>query len=154
MNNNFILMDQSPQQNLFDVKLNDPGKLYIRKFAVAARILILIGVLISLIFITGTIIRTVKVDPSIFANNKPLRLQHRIFPFYTVVYSILVFLQLYFYWKVSRCLSRGVNYNNELMFNESFAALYRNALFGIATLFLALLMNAFDLYLAAKYYLN
>jgi hypothetical protein len=147
-------MEQTEQKDLFDIKLTASGKSYIRKFGAATRILIMVGILVSLIFIAGTIIRAVKVDPAIFASNKLLLFQHRIFPLYTAVYSILFFLQIYCYWKVSRDLSKGIDYNDEIKFNESFTALYRNAVFGITTLILSLLMNILDLYFLIEYYLK
>jgi hypothetical protein len=43
---------------------------------------------------------------------------------------------------------------DEATFNGSFTSLYRNAVFGIITLSLALVMNLFDLYLVIKYYIS
>jgi hypothetical protein len=65
-------MDQPAQQDLFEVKLSPSGKLYIRKFEAAARILIIIGSVIALIFIAETIIRAVKINPEIYAGNRLL----------------------------------------------------------------------------------
>ena len=147
-------MDQPAQQDLFEVKLSPSGKLYIRKFEAAARILIIIGSVIALIFIAETIIRAVKIDPEIYAGNRLLLFHHRILPVYTAVYVVLLFLQLYYYWKVSSSLSKGIDYMDEATFNGSFTSLYRNAVFGIITLSLALVMNLFDLYLVIKYYIS
>jgi len=142
-------MEQT-EQGLFGSKLNETGKNYIRKFAAATRILLLIGVLVCLVFLTENIIRLIHYDPHLFSNDKILQFEYRIFPFYAVIYTVLALLQLYYYWKVGRDLKKGGDFNDEVTFNAAFSALYRNAVFSIITFSMSLLINLLDLYVVVK----
>jgi len=42
-------MEKTGREDLFEIKLNDSGKMYIRKFAFISRIIIIIGLVISFI---------------------------------------------------------------------------------------------------------
>lgn len=147
-------MEQTEGKDLFDIKLTTSGKTYIRKFAGVVRVAIFIGIIISLIYLTWAVIRTSRITSIVFEGDKLLRFQYKILPVYTAVHSILFFFQIYYYWKVSRYLSKGIGYNDEVTFNRSFMALYRNAVFGIITLILSLTMALFELYFEIKYYVN
>lgn len=147
-------MYEAEPKDLFETRLNSTGKLYIRKFATLVRYIILLSIIISSLNIIAATVEAIKIDIGIYAGNKLLLLRHKISPFYTAVYFILFAFQIYYYWMVTRYLSRGIKYNDETEFNQSFQALYHHAFFGALTLGLALLMNIFDFYLFTKFYLN
>ncbi|MEI9909843.1 MAG: hypothetical protein WDO71_09340 [Bacteroidota bacterium] len=89
-------MDEARQQGIFDIKITASGKSHIRKFAVAARIVILTGLIISFIHITVTLIRLIKINPAVYPNDKQLQIEHTLIPYYLVIYCVFYFLQMYF----------------------------------------------------------
>jgi len=143
-------MEQTEGQGLFDSKLNESGKMYIRKFAAATRIVLFLGILLSLGHLTGSIIRLAKYDLSRFSNDKILQLEYRIMPFYWPVHVVLALMQLYYYWKLGKNLRKGADYNDETAFNEAFSALYRNAVLAIILFVMTLVVNYLDLYNVIK----
>lgn len=144
-------MEQTEEQTLFDSKLNETGKKYIRKFAAATRTLLLFGILLSLVFLATNIARMVKIDTDVFLN-KAVGLYYKIYPFYSLIYIVVFFSQTYLYWRAGKYLLKGVDFTDESAFNESFAILYRNAVLGIVGLAFSLVVYTFDLYLFIKYF--
>ncbi|HEY6506241.1 MAG TPA: hypothetical protein VIZ28_19830 [Chitinophagaceae bacterium] len=147
-------MEQTEGKDLFEIKLNDPGKMYIRKFAVLARVMILVGLFISLIHITSTVLRYTSFDPELYANYKYYLLEHKFLPYYTVIYCLLFYPQMYTYWQVTKCLRKGLNYNDEAVFNKAFQALFRYSVFGVILMALSVLSYGFELFVFIKYYTN
>ncbi|MBL7745003.1 MAG: hypothetical protein JNN00_16130 [Chitinophagaceae bacterium] len=147
-------MEQTGQQELFEIRLNASGKHYIRRFAGVVRVIILISIIISLLYIVSTLIEVIKLDHSIYSGNKLLLFRRTVTPFYVVVYLALFAMQIYYYWKMTRSALKGVDYNDEEEFNRSFRSLYRHAIFGALTLGFSILLGFFDFYLMIKYYLN
>lgn len=147
-------MDPTEQKDLFDVKLSASGKFYIRKFAIVARIIILIGLIISFIHIASTVIRYINFDPSLYAKYEYLSLENKLLPYYTAFYCILFYPQMYFYWQVTKYLRRGLDFNDDESFNKAFHALFRYSVFGVASILLSSLSYGFELFIYIKYYLN
>ncbi|MDP4263825.1 MAG: hypothetical protein Q8941_14955 [Bacteroidota bacterium] len=56
-------MEQTEQNNLFEIKLNAEGKLYIRNFAGIVRVIILISIALSLLHIVSAIIEAIWMRP-------------------------------------------------------------------------------------------
>jgi len=146
-------MDQTVQNDLFEVRVTRAGKYYIRKFAIIARIIILIGILISLVHVATTVISYIIFDPSKYTGYKYLLLEIRLLPYYTVLFCILFYPQLYYYWKVAKYLQEGLNLNDDDTFNKAFRSLFRYAVFGIASAFLSLLFYGLELLIYVIYYL-
>lgn len=144
-------MEQTEEQALFDSKLNESGKKYIRKFAAATRILLLIGVLFSLVVLTADIVRMFRFESVAFPD-KLVRFYYKTYPFYSIVYVVVFLSQLLLYWRAGKYLLKGADVNDETAFNESFAILYRNAVVGIVGFAISLLVSVFDLYIFLKYY--
>jgi hypothetical protein len=145
-------MEHPENSDLFDVHINPEGKMYIRKLAVVVKGVFLVGFILSLLGIVEMIIRFTRVSSSYFKGGGLLGFQIRIYPVYILIYSVLFFMQLYYYRRASVLLVEGVDYSDDRRFNEAFNVLYRNAVAGIITLSLSLVMNLFDFYLIMKYY--
>jgi len=145
-------MEHQEQPELFDVRMNPEGKMYIRKLAAVVKGVFLVGFILSLLGIVEMIIRFTRVSPSYFKGGGLLGFQIRIYPVYILIYSVLFFTQLYYYRKGAISLVEGIDYSDDRRFNEAFALMYRNAIASIITLSLSLLMNLFDFYLIMKYY--
>lgn len=145
-------MDQTTQDHLFDVKVNASGKLYLRKFAGIARAIILVGLFISLIHLSSTVLRHLTYKSYDLSGNRELWLEYQLLPYYTAIYCILFYPQMYFYWQTTKYLRKGLECNDEETFNKAFRSLYRYAVFGIATVLLSVLSYGFELYEFIKYY--
>jgi len=146
-------MDADNTPDLFEIKLSQEGIRYIRKFANAAKFLILIGALISLLMIAVTAIRlkTDNLDDPTLDFWQEFYI--RSFPYINLVHSILFILQLFYYWKLRRLIAEGMNNKNEIAFNHSFKALYLNAVWGLITLSSSLIATSFDTFIFFRYYI-
>jgi hypothetical protein len=147
-------MEQTEPKDLFDTGISDSGKLYIRKFAAIARIAIFAGILITLIHIAQVTIHETIVNRGIYSRDPILLLEHNVLPYYTALHAILLFLQLYYYWKLSRLLTLAGRSGNEQPLNDSFAALYHFAVYGMIIFILALVFSLLDFYLTVRLHLN
>ena len=147
-------MVQTETHDLFEIKLSASGKTYLRKFAFFTRLMILIGIVISLIHIASTLARHFTIDVSVYDNYEYLLIEHKLLPYYTAFYCLLFYPQMYLYWQVARYLKKGLNYNDEETFNKAFHALLRYSVFGVASLLLSLISYGFELFTLIKYYAN
>jgi hypothetical protein len=147
-------MEPPGHNDLFDLKINPSAKIHIRRFAKIARISIVIGLLISFIHIASTVLRYSAFSESDYADYPYLLLENRLLPFYTIIYCLLFYPQLYLYWQVTQLLKKGLNYDDEQTFNKAFSALSRYALLGLILLMLSILSYGFELFVFIKYYLN
>jgi|SRR5688572_8380834 len=146
-------MEQARQQELFEIKINESGKIFILKFAALARIIIVIGIIISFIHIASSAIWYITFDPTI-SNIDPYRLLNRFLPYYITFYCLFFYPQIYFYWQVTKYFRKGLKYNDEQTFNKAFRSLVRFSAFGIASMILSSLFYGFELFIFIKYYLN
>lgn len=147
-------MTEVRSDDLFDLKLNAYGITYIRKFAVWARLFILIGVVISLVHITSTIAHYFIFDAASYVGFDYLIWEHKLLPYYTVCYCLLFYPQMHLYWQVTRFFKKGLNYNDEKSFNEAFRVLFRSTAFGLASFLLSLISYGFELFVLFKYYVK
>jgi hypothetical protein len=147
-------MEPTETNDLFGIRVNASGKLYIRKFAFFARLMILIAIIISLIHVASTLTRYFVLDPAIYSDYKYLQLEHQLMPYYTAFYCLLFYPQMYLYWQVTRYFKKGMNYNDEETFNKAFQALSRYSVLGVASLILSSISYGFELFVFIKYYVN
>lgn len=147
-------MDQPPQQDLFDIKLTVSGKTYIRKFAILARTLILLSIIISFFHIASTAFWILELRKFDLVRGTDLWIEYTFMPYYIVAYCVLFYPQVYFYWQATKFLKKGVNYNDEESFNKAFRSLFIYAVFGIILLLLSSLSYGFELYRFVKDYLK
>jgi hypothetical protein len=146
--------DQPAQQDLFEIKLTASGKIYIRKFAIIARIIILVGIIISFIHIASTVMWQINLEKYDLGKNSDLWLEYKVLPYYTLVYCILFYSQMYFYWQATKFLRKGLQYNDEKTFNKAFRSLFRYVVFGVASILLSALSYGFELYRYIKDYVR
>ena len=146
-------MGDTIQNDLFEIKVTASGKYYIQKFATVARAIIFVSILISLIHIASTVVGVMIFQPSRYAGYKYILLQAKLSPYYTVAFCIVLYLQLYSYWQVTRYLRIGLELNEEEKFNKAFKLLFRYSAFGLASVLLSLLNYGFELFTYIVYYL-
>lgn len=147
-------MAEDKEISLFQLKLNTSGKIYVRKFAFFSRIIILISIVITLVHIASTVIRYFTLDPSVYDNYEYLQLENTLLPYYTALYCLVFFLQMYLYWQATRHLKKGLNYDDEDTFNKAFHTLFRYSVVGVISLLMSLVFYGFDLFVFVKYYVN
>jgi hypothetical protein len=145
---------QTTDDDLFDIKLSHTGKYYIRKFIIVARVVSIAGIVFSVLNLISTAIQTSNANLSNFKDFKFLLLQMQILPFYTGVQCLLVLIQLWYYWKLTKWLKKSLDYNDERIFNEAFRVLYRYSIPGMVFCILALLMAVLDLMSVIQLYLR
>ena len=145
--------DPHPQEDLFEVKLNATGKFYIQKFASLARVSVGLGVLVTLVSATITIIRLIKVGRPVSIGDGFLGVINSVYPYYSMVHAVIFCLLLYYYGKAAKCLKKGIDYSNDELFNQSFPALYRSTLLAVINFSLTLIVDAPYFIWVIKYYL-
>ena len=139
-------MEQLKKEDIFETRINDLGKLYIRKFSILVRAVIFAGIFISLIHISSTIVRYLLLKPYNFQPGSHDWWDYKLYPYYTLVYCILLYSQLYFYWQTTKYLQRGLMFNDEQTFNKAFRSLFRYALLGLISVSLSILSYGSELY--------
>jgi len=146
-------MDPDNTPDLFEIKLSQEGIRYITKFANVAKFLVLIGALISLLMLVVAAVRLKTDDLNGSSLDFWQEVYFRSFPYINLVHSILFILQLFYYWKLKKLITDGVNNKNEIAFNHSFKALFLNAVWGLITLSSSLVATSFDTFIFFKYYI-
>ena len=148
------MMTEETKSDLFELRVSTSGKIYIRKFAFFSRLIILISIVISLIHVASTLIRHFTLDVSVYDNYEYLKLENTLLPYYTALYCLLFYPQMYLYWQATRHFKKGLNYDDEKTFNKAFHTLFRNSVFGVISLLLSLISYGFELFVFIKYYVN
>src|ERR1700751_6408031 len=100
-------MEQTGEKGLFEMKVSDSGKIFIRKFVSLVRPIILLSILISLLTLAGVLIHAIKIDPRIYGNQSLLLFEHNIMPYYMTIYTMVLFANLYYYWKTAGLLTKA-----------------------------------------------
>lgn len=95
-------MEPTIKTDLFELKINSSGKIYIRKFVTIARIGILVSILLSIILIATTAVSSIIFKPSKYSGFKYLLLQRELLPYYTLVLCVILYLHIYFYWQLTK----------------------------------------------------
>jgi hypothetical protein len=144
-------MEDLNKDSLFDLKLSASGKLYIRKFVFITGVVTIAGVLLSLLFLVESIFRIVHYHPlpGVFPL---LHIRYRFAPFTSIIYSLLIFCQLFFLLRTRKNFSDGVRYSDEEKFGQAFADLYRNSVWSLLAVLLSLLIGLFDFVITLRYH--
>lgn len=116
-------------QDLFDVRINETGKLYLQKFA-------LVGVVImSLITITSIAsiyfwIKAIRYDyyPSVDDNEGIRYWHHFLKPYLNIIVSVAVLLSNWIYTSFPRRMLKALREKDEVAANLNFRWLYRGAI--------------------------
>jgi hypothetical protein len=145
-------MEQTEQQDLFDIKISASAKVYIKKFAVITRIIIFVGIIISFIHIATSVLWLISLEKYTLVKGSDLWIEYKIMPYYTAFYCILFYPQLYFYWQATKYLRKGSKYSDEKTFNKAFKSLFWYAIFGVGSILLSTLSYGFELYRYIKDY--
>lgn len=134
----------SDSNDLFAIRLSDEGIRLIKKFATANKLLILAGLVLCVVHLVSAIIRFVNsFDDS---GLDPFQVFYfRSFPYSIILYASLFGMQLLYYWKFRKLLTDSIKSKNEITFNAAFKAIYRNAIWGIVTIILALILGVVDI---------
>ncbi|MEO8405000.1 MAG: hypothetical protein ABI480_10405 [Chitinophagaceae bacterium] len=136
--------------NLFEVKLDETGRRYIRKLY---RLLTLILIGFTIISIAAGVIQIHRIiryaDKSIVG-----LLPNLILGVEPMVSLFLIFINaiaLVYYYKFAKTISSGVDDDNPIRFNESFKFLYRNVLVNMVSLVLNIVAYIIVLIFEFKY---
>jgi len=144
-------MNEESNNDLFGLRLNEQGIRYVRKFAILVKFVVLTGAISSLflfIISVGRIIDPVYYDQIDFWENA----YFNVYPYFTIILTILLLFQLYYYWKVKFQLEEAIENKNEIVFNESFKSLLQNAIWGLISGIASLIVATIDLLFWIKYY--
>jgi len=145
----------SANEDLFDVKINSSGKYYFRKYAVVVRAIILAGILLSIIHIASSVLWLLVIRRD-YPPEKgtDLWFEYKILPFYVLFYCILLYPQLFFYWRATKFIRLGLKNHDEDAFNNAFRNLFRYAVMALGSVLLSFLSYGFELYMYIKDYLK
>ena len=141
----------SDTNGLFEIRLSDDGIKYIKKFAIANRILLLIGAVLFLLYVYTAINRFFH-DKFDYSGLESFQIFYfKSAPYSAILYAVLFVMQLFYYRRFRKLMIDGVTYKNELVFNKAFKAIYLNAIWGIVTLIFGLGVALLDVVYRIKY---
>jgi hypothetical protein len=135
-------MNEEGHSDLFEIRINETSKKIIRKIYPLISISFILNILLALIIICISIYSFREYDHSI--NGSPKRLYLFIYPFYSIVYSIIATVGGYFYFLFLKKLKWSVVNSDENAFNSSFKYVYRNAVLFLISLTMAFLFTIFE----------
>jgi NADH:ubiquinone oxidoreductase subunit 6 (subunit J) len=145
-------MSTDDTSELFEIKLNDRGIRFIRKFVTLVQIAILTGIVGSLIVFIIDLGRITNNTTDYTALDKWETAYFKSYPFFSLFLTGLFLVQLYYYWKLKEHLEEAINDKNELAFNQSFEALFKNAIWGLVLGVASLIVTVIDLFFWVNYY--
>lgn len=130
-------MDSQQESSLFEIRVNESGRSYIRKFLkiiVPGLIFFLLSFIISLCI-------TVRYILLSFAKTDLVKLPVTLKVTYSfsMLISITNLLAMIFYMRFANSLKNGLAKDDEQLFNRSFLYLSRNALLFLVTMIMTLL---------------
>lgn len=145
-------MELQEGTSLFEIRLNETGQNYIRKFCrliTPVLIFLILTLVINLCVSVKYILLNIDTD-----SRGPIRipLAVKATPYFTIVTSVINFAAVIFYVRFAHSLKRSLAKNDEWMFNESFRYLSQNALLFLVTLITTFLTWGWSL--TAGWFLN
>ena len=135
-------MDNDNDKNLFEIRIDEASKRFIRK----------IHPLVSISFIANVLLAVTIVCVSIYS----LKIQRRIpvdsirgfylrvYPVYTIIYTLIATAGGYYYFLYVKNLRKAVVLSDEGLFNKSFKYVYLNAIFFTIAMVMAFLFSVFQ----------
>jgi len=108
------------------VRLDHTGAAHLKKLLTTTRWLFIIGMLLTLLFIVGNILRNHFINPDRFSSNLPLYLEMRLHNWYVAVYCLFFSWQLVLYLRFVQQANKGAVLLDNTRFNHSFRILYRS----------------------------
>ena len=145
-------MSTDNTSELFEIKLNERGIRFIRKFATLVKIVILTGIAGSLIVFIIDFGRITNDTTDYTALDQWETAYFKSYPFFSLFFAAIFLIQLYYYWKVKQHLEEAINDKNEVAFNESFEALFKNSVWGLILGVASLIITVIDLLFYVNYY--
>ena len=130
--------------NLFDIRLNDLGIRYIRKFATIAQFVFITTVIGSFFFLITGVGRIFT--PYDYSEYDFWYVAYvRAYLYIGVAIQVLSVLQVYYFWKLKKLLKESIANKDEILFNDAFKALFQNAVWGLLLGAAVLILGVFDL---------
>jgi len=135
-------MDNENDKDLFDIRINESAKRFIRKT----------HPLVSISFIANVLLAIVIISVSVYS----LRIQGQrevdsirgfyffFYPIYTILYTIIATVGGYYYFLYMKNLKKAVINSNEDLFNASFKYVYVNAILFTISMVMAFLFAVFQ----------
>lgn len=137
-------------QELFEIKLNSEARSNLRRFTIVARWVILAGIGISLVHIISTVFHHIDYSNYDLENYPLLKAEYKFLPYYTALYCILFYSQLYCYWKAARLIRKALRYSSTEIMTSAFRSLWKYAAFTLATVLLSFASYGFELFRLIK----
>jgi hypothetical protein len=129
-------MEQIPD-NIFEVKLDETGKSYIRKIYKLSGLLLFGGLILTVFLGIIQIVRFIKHNQSNASGLWP-NLILKVYPFINFVLLILNIIALVYYFKFSKGLAKSIADDNPVRFNNSFKYLYSSIVLNLLVVALSL----------------
>jgi hypothetical protein len=131
-------MEPQPESSLFEIRVNENGKNYIRKFC---RLIIpmLIFLILTMAINLFVIVKYLLLNINMGGKSSRITLITRGLPYFSILTAIINFVAVIYYVRFANSLKFSLAKNDEPMFNESFRHLSRNALFFLVTLIMTFL---------------
>lgn len=135
------------ESGIFQVRLTEDGKRYIRKFAAISYALLVLVILQAIIggyWSVRMILRTATTLDSL--SGYKLTLYDKVYPYFSIIFSIAGVVSNIYYLKFPRALLRSIDINDEYGANKAFGLVFRGAVIYLFYLSLAMAMMTWSLF--------
>lgn len=145
-------MEQDQHDHLFGLRLNRAGIVWATRFS---KLIGWVVVLWALMMALHALTAYIMIRSNDGRQNETLfQWLSSIFPFCTLVTTPLLAVQLWYYWKIGKNLKESIRQGDEILFNETFRAMFMNAFFGLVMLVLNVILEGLWTYCLVKLYLS
>ena len=131
-------MESQQESSLFEIRLNETGQRYIRKFCRLV-IPVLIFLIVTMVINLLVTVKYLLLNFSPGGSSIRIPVAMRVTPYFSMVTAIINFLAVIYYIRFANSLKRSLAKNDEQMFNMSFRHISQNALLFLVTLILTFL---------------
>ena len=134
-------MNGESHNDLFEIKINEGSKRFIRKAYPLVSISFLINSLLCVVFVCLSIYSLIEYRRT--DDGTLLQWYLFLYPFYTIMHAIIATVGVYYYFLFNRRMKQSIINSDEVAFNSSFKYLYRNVVLFIISLIMAFLFAIF-----------
>ena len=149
--NNYTDEEQKPEVPLFNISLNERGKVAIRSLRKIVITGFVTGIIYSVITLLLSVFYIVKVGVSLSPSAELIEIRSVSWPLLAILFDIFYFIQIFKLNNFSKNLHNAVLDNDEITFNESFSQLHTFVTIAIVSNILMTIIAVIDVYLLFEY---
>lgn len=137
-------MDNQSETILFEIKVNEAAKKFIRKAYPAVSVAFWVNILLALTFICVSVYRISTFSPP--GTNDTAEFYFFIAPTYFIIHTLIAITAAYFYFVYIKRIKKDVLNSDENVYNAPFGPLYLDAVLFAIIMISSFLFTLFEVY--------